>query len=85
MIGDQPTGTLPGIFIWATSHQGLKVEVDGKPARFAIVGDDGQIIASGDDVAREAEAVAINGYREVLKGKGWLRTYSKPIVPGGAA
>lgn len=36
MIGAQPTGTLPGIVICATSHEGLQVLVDGKPFRPTI-------------------------------------------------
>ena len=55
--------------------------VNGKPGRLAIIGDDGKIIASGKDVAREVQAVAVNCYRQVLKGKGWLRELSKPITP----
>lgn len=73
MIGTQPTGTISGITIEAVSHIGLSVTVNGRPARLAIVTDDGQIVSSGDEVAREAEAVAINSYRNFLKGKGFLR------------
>lgn len=79
MIGTQPTGTLQGIFIYATSHEGLHVLADGKPARLAIVDDNGQVIASGDDVAREAEAVALNNFRNTLMGKGYLRTLGKQL------
>lgn len=79
MIGTQPTGAIDGVIISAVSHQGLVVTVNGKPARLAIVTDDGQVIAAGDDVAREAEAVAVNSYRGFLKGKGFLRVLSKPI------
>lgn len=49
-----------------------------------IVTDDGRIIAAGKDVAREAEAVAVNSYREMLKGKGWLRVMSKPTQAAAA-
>lgn len=79
MIGTQPTGAIDGVIISAVSHEGLVVTVNGKPARLAIVTDDGQVIAAGDDVAREAEAVAVNSYRGFLKGKGFLRVLSKPI------
>lgn len=84
MIGEQPTGRLPGIVIHATSHDGLLVQVDGKPARLAVIDDAGNVIAAGADVAREAEAVALNNYRNMLKGQGYLRTYGKPIEPGSA-
>lgn len=75
MIGDQPTGTIPGVVITAVIHEGLTVLADGKPARLAIIDDDGNILAAGDDVAREAEAVAVNSYRNFLKGQGHLRVY----------
>lgn len=47
--------------------------------RLAIIDDDGNVIVAGDDVAREAEAVALNNYRNTLKGQGYLRTYSAPL------
>jgi len=79
MIGTQPVGTISGVVISAVSHEGLSVTVNGKPARLAILTDDGQVIASGDQVAREAEAVALNCYRNFLKGQGYLRVNSAPI------
>jgi hypothetical protein len=81
MIGRQPTGAVPGVVICSVIHEGLRVIVDGKPGRLAIVDDEGHVIAVGDQVAREAEAVAINAYRNFLESKGWLRTYSAPIKP----
>ena len=74
-------GTLPGIVICATSNEGLQVLVDGKRATLAIVEDSGNVLASGDKVAREAEAVALNNFRNMMLGKGCLRTFSKPIAP----
>jgi hypothetical protein len=79
MIGQQPTGAIQGVVISAVSHEGLTVTVDGRPARLAVVTDDGQVVAAGVDVAREAAAVAVNNYRGFLKGKGFLRVLSKPI------
>ena len=84
MIGDQPTGTLPGAYISSLIWQGLAVTVDGKPAKLAIVTDDGQIYAAGDQVAAEAEAVAINAYRNFLKAEGHLKVLSKPIEKASA-
>ena len=83
MIGDQPTGTIAGARISSVIWQGLTVSVDGKPAKLAIVTEDGQIYAAGAQVAAEAEAVAVNGYREFLKGQGHLRVLSKPIDKAG--
>lgn len=73
MIGTQPTGALDGVVITTVAHEGLRAVVDGRPARLAIVTDDGQIIAAGAAVAREVEAVAVNGYRNLLQGQGHLR------------
>lgn len=80
MIGNQKTGAIKGVVITAVSHEGLRVSVDGKPARLAILLDDGTVVSAGDDVAREAEAVAVNCYRNVLQGKGFLRVLSVPLA-----
>lgn len=80
MIGQQQTGAIRGVIITAVSHEGLRVSVDGKPARLAIVLDDGTVVSAGDDVAREAEAVAVNCYRNMLQGKGFLRVLSVPLA-----
>lgn len=79
MIGDHETGSVAGARISAVAHEGLTVTVDGQPALLAIVTSDGQILAVGDEVAREAEAVAVNAYRAFLKAQGHLRIWSKPI------
>lgn len=79
MIGNQPTNTITGVVISAVSHEGLSVTYNGKPARLAILDDDGHIIAQGNQVAREAEAVSLNCYRNFLKGQGFLRVNSEPI------
>ena len=79
MIGHQTTGTIEGVVISAVSHEGLSVSVNGRPARLAVVLDDGTVVSAGVDVAREAEAVAINSYRNVLQGQGFLRVYSAPL------
>lgn len=80
MIGTQPTGTIDGVVITAVIHEGLTVQANGKPARLAIIDEDGKVLAAGPDVAREAEAVAINCYRNFLKGNGHLRVY-QPVQP----
>ena len=80
MIGQQATGSIAGVVISAVSHEGLRVSVNGKPARLAIVLDDGTVVSAGDDVAREAEAVAVNSYRGFLQGKGYLRVTSSTIA-----
>lgn len=79
MIGTQKTGRIEGAVITAVSHEGLTVQVNGKPARLAIVDDEGRVIAVGRQVAAEAEAVAVNSYRNMLAGQGHLRVLSKPL------
>lgn len=79
MIGTQPTGAIAGVVISAVSHEGLSVTVDGKPAHLAVVNEAGEVIAMGPKVAREAEAVAVNNYRQFLQGEGYLRVMGKPI------
>jgi hypothetical protein len=79
MIGTQPTGAIEGVVISAVAHEGLRVTVDGKPARLAIVDEAGQVITASPLVAREAEAVSLNSYRNFLQGKGHLRVMSNPL------
>ena len=79
MIGHQQTGAIEGVVISKVSHERLRVSVNGKPARLAIVLDDGTIVSAGDEVARETEAVTLNCYRNVLQGKGHLRVMSVPL------
>jgi len=79
MIGTQPTGTLPGIIVSAVIHEGLRVEINGKPAHLAVVDEHGNVVAIGENVADEVEAVAINCYCNFWKGEGYMRVLSKPI------
>ena len=81
MIGTQETGRIDGVVITAVSHEGLTVLVNGRPGKLAILDESGAIVASGKDVAIEAEAVAVNSYRQILIGKGWLRVLSRSITP----
>lgn len=82
MIGTQPTGAVSGVVITAVGHQGLSVSINGRPGRLAIVDDTGQIVAAGPQVAREAEAVAINCYRQTLRAQGHLRVVGADIGSG---
>ncbi len=79
MIDQLPVGNIEGVVISAVAHEGLRVTVDGKPARFAILTEDGKLIDAGNQVTKEAEAVAVNNYRNYLLGKGHLRVLSNPI------
>lgn len=64
--------------ISAISFEGLSaITADGKPAKFAIVDEDGKVIASGPEVAEAAWRTSVNAYREFLMGQGHLRVYTK--------
>ena len=54
MIGRQYTGAINDVVISAQSHTGLKVTARGEPAQLAVVTTEGEIIAIGDLVAKEA-------------------------------
>lgn len=79
MIGDQSTGTLGDLHITAVSHAPPQASYQGRRVRLAIVDDNGHILAAGEAVAREVEAVVINCYRNTLRGQGFLRVHSQPI------
>lgn len=78
MIGDQKTGLLTHAVISAVAHEDLQVTTPaGKKLILAIVDQDGNIIESGQSVAREVRNVSINCYRNLLKGMGHLRVFSE--------
>jgi hypothetical protein len=73
MVGAQHTGNVPGVVITTDTSEGLRVVANGQPARLAVVDEHGYVIASGDDVEREVEAVVINGYRAFQQLQGSLK------------
>lgn len=79
MIGEQKTGAIAGLYITAVSHELPRAIFNGRSVRLAIIDDDGQVIASGPEVAREFEATVINCHRNALKGQGFLRIHSLQI------
>jgi hypothetical protein len=84
MNATHPTGALPGIIISAERYEGLTVTINGRPGRLAIVDEAGTVVASGEQVASEAEEVAVNSYRNYLECVAWNRALSKPIEPDAA-
>lgn len=80
MIGTLTTGAIPGVHIQSVVHEGLTVTINGRPGTLAILDEAGTIIATGNNVAQEAEAVAINCYKNMLRGQGHLRILSAPIA-----
>lgn len=81
LIGPQPTGEIEGAEVSAVAYNGFAVSIHGKPGRVALLDDEGNVYASGTEVARELRAVAVNSYRNFLESKGWLRVYAPPIPP----
>ncbi|WP_321914788.1 hypothetical protein [Paraburkholderia sp. J11-2] len=66
----------------AVSYQGFTLTTpDGEPAQLAVVDKDGRVIEAGPEVARAAWDVAIESYRNFLRGAGHLRVLSKPPEP----
>ncbi len=62
-----------------TIHSGLTVTTrDGKPARLAIIDEDGNVIDAGIAVAREAWKVALAVHTNFLRGTGHLVVHSTP-------
>lgn len=65
--------------ISAVSFAGLQIRTaDGRPARLAVIDDDGNVIEAGSDVAAAAWNVAIASYRQFMIGQGHLRVFSSP-------
>jgi len=54
------------------------------PARLAIIDDQNNVPAAGADVAREAEALAVNSCRNFLKAQGHLVVMSVPLTAASA-
>lgn len=79
MIGTPTTDTLAQAVISGAVHQGFSVTGrDGRPARLAIIDEHGNVIESGEAVAREAWAIAIACHRNYLQGLGHLRVHTSP-------
>lgn len=79
MIGTPKIGRLRHAVLSGVAHEGLRVTTpDGRPAHLAVIDDDGNVLEAGDEVAREAWAVAIASYRNFLRGRGYLRVHSEP-------
>jgi hypothetical protein len=79
MIGTIQTGTLHSSVISAVAYEGLTIKTNtGKPARLAIIDENGNVIEAGETVAKEAWNVAIAAYKNLWIGKGHLRVFSAP-------
>lgn len=79
MIGTPKTGTLEQCTISANVNTGYMVTTrEGKPARLAIIDENGNVIEAGDAVAREAWNVCLAVQRNFWIGQGHLIVHSAP-------
>lgn len=77
IAGQRKTDTLANSVMSARCFEPFAVTTrDGKPARIAIIDDQGNIIDAGDAVAKEAWNVMVNVYKNFLIGKGHVRVFS---------
>lgn len=60
-------------------HEGLTVTTqDGKPAKFAIIDESGNVIESGAEVAKAAYETTLAVYQNFRIGMGHLRVFTAP-------
>ena len=79
MIGIPETGTLENGRIAASVTSGYKfTTADGRPARLAIIDDQGNVVESGEAVAREAWNVCIAVIKNFKIGQGHIVVHSAP-------
>jgi len=80
MIGaDLEIEAIEGAALSAVVTEGLTARTaDGRPARLAILDADGNVVAEGEAVARQAWTVALQCYRNFLRGQGHLRVQPGP-------
>ena len=73
------TETLEHSQLAGTIYGGLSATTkDGKPARLAIIDEDGNVIDAGIAVAREAWRIALTAHTNFLRGSGHLIVHSTP-------
>ena len=87
MIAGQPkTGTLANSIMSARCFEPFAVTTrDGRPARIAIIDDQGNIIDAGDAVAKEAWNLMVAVYKNYLVGQGHVRVFGGAHQPNHIA
>lgn len=74
-----PIDPLQHTQLTGTIHSGITATtLDGKPARLAIIDDDGNILDAGLPVAREVWHLVIGVHTNFLRGTGYLTVHSTP-------
>lgn len=85
IVGEQ-TALAGTMQLSAVVHEGIRIDhPEGKTCRIAIIDENGQVVAGGEDVTKAVFDVAIGAFQNLLKARGHLRTYSKPINASAAA
>ena len=75
----KPPHELENAQLTGTIYSGLTATTkDGKPARLAIIDEDGNVIDAGIAVAREAWRIALAAHTNFLRGSGHLIVHSTP-------
>jgi len=83
MIGIPKTGSLENGCISANVSTGYSfTTADGRPARLAIIDDQGNVVEAGESVAQEAWNVCIAVIKNFKIGQGHIVVHSTP--PGAA-
>lgn len=74
-----PAAPLANTVIRGSTPTGLTVTTrDGRPARLAVLDEDGNVIAEGADVARECWNVTVECQRNFWHGNGHLVVHTSP-------
>jgi hypothetical protein len=73
MIRYDHDGKVGPATVRAVVHTGISITAHGRPARLAILGEDGSVIAEGQAVADAVEAAAVNAFSDALKVSGRVR------------
>lgn len=83
MIGIPKTGSLEHGHITANVNTGYRfTTADGRPARLAIIDEDGRVVEEGDKVAQEAWNVCVAVIKNFKIGHGHIVVHSAP--PGAS-
>jgi hypothetical protein len=63
-----------GVVFTPRGYDGVSVAVAGKPARLAVVSEDGQVVALGQEVEEQFADASVLSYQMMLQCEGLLRS-----------
>lgn len=79
MIGIPEVGSLEKVVMSGKVGEGLTITTaEGKPAQLAVVDEEGRVIESGPQVAREAWNVTLATYKNFRMAQGYYRVLTGP-------